>query len=181
MELVQCAGERLFTEGELRITPDEVGYRCAFIAAALRRLPNVVEARSLRSAARVRCDSMSACADPPLPYRAATLVLAPGGALVVAVLAVVVADTQLPGTLIAWRLTPEDLLIVVLWLIRLLHIRALHSACRGTSPTRRPTFRTRDTAGSRPRRPPHAGRARRGRPRSLPSPSRRPTRASTAS
>jgi cation:H+ antiporter len=51
----------------------------------------------------------------PLTYRAASLVLVLEALLVVAVLAVVVAGTQLPADLIAFRLTPGPVLILVLW------------------------------------------------------------------
>jgi cation:H+ antiporter len=59
----------------------------------------------------------------PLTYQAASLVLVLEGALVVAVLAVVVAGTQLPADLIVWRVTPEALLIAALWVVGLLLIR----------------------------------------------------------
>ena len=46
---LQDAGDRLQAEGSLRITPAEVGYRSAFIAAVLRTIPGVVvERRPLR-------------------------------------------------------------------------------------------------------------------------------------
>lgn len=51
----------------------------------------------------------------PLTYRAASLVLVLEATLVVAVLAVVIAGSQLPGNLIALRLTPGPVLIVILW------------------------------------------------------------------
>ncbi len=51
----------------------------------------------------------------PLSYRAASLTLVVEGLLVVAVLVVVVIGTQMPGTLIAWRVTPAALLIALLW------------------------------------------------------------------
>lgn len=52
----------------------------------------------------------------PLTYRAASLVLVLEAVLVVAVLAVVIAGTQLPAGLIALRLTPGPVLITVLWI-----------------------------------------------------------------
>ncbi|WIX83508.1 sodium/calcium exchanger protein [Amycolatopsis carbonis] len=51
----------------------------------------------------------------PLTYRAASLVLVLEAVLVVAVLAVVVAGTQLPSNLIAFRLAPGPVLITMLW------------------------------------------------------------------
>jgi cation:H+ antiporter len=59
----------------------------------------------------------------PLTYRAASLVLVLEGLAVVAVLAVVVAGTQLPDDVIVWRVTPEGLLIAILWVVSLLLIQ----------------------------------------------------------
>src|SRR6476646_5880683 len=56
----------------------------------------------------------------PLTYRAASLVLLLEGVLVVAILAVVVAGTQLSPHLIAFRVTPVAVLIPVLWVSGLL-------------------------------------------------------------
>lgn len=53
----------------------------------------------------------------PLSYRAASLTLVVEAVLVVAVLIVSIMATQLPGTLIAARLTPGAVLIAVLWVI----------------------------------------------------------------
>jgi cation:H+ antiporter len=52
----------------------------------------------------------------PLSYRAASLVLVLEGALVVAVLGIVIAGTQLPGHLILGRIEPASLLIAVVWI-----------------------------------------------------------------
>ncbi|MDQ3871949.1 MAG: sodium:calcium antiporter [Chloroflexota bacterium] len=51
----------------------------------------------------------------PLTYRAATLVPVVEGALVIGVLAVAVMGSQLPAWLMVWRIEPEAVLIVVLW------------------------------------------------------------------
>jgi cation:H+ antiporter len=56
----------------------------------------------------------------PLTRMAASLVLVLEGALVVAVLAVVVMGTQLPATLIYARLDPASVLITVLWIVGLI-------------------------------------------------------------
>ncbi|HEV7908685.1 MAG TPA: hypothetical protein VGP03_11110 [Pseudonocardiaceae bacterium] len=64
----------------------------------------------------------------PLTYQAASLVLVLEGALVVAVLVVVIAGTQMPSGLIALRVTPAALLIAVLWVAGLL---LLNRARRG--------------------------------------------------
>jgi cation:H+ antiporter len=59
----------------------------------------------------------------PLTYRAASLVLVLEAALVVAVLAVVVASSQLPKDLIAFRLAPGPVLILILWVSGLLLLK----------------------------------------------------------
>lgn len=53
----------------------------------------------------------------PLTYRAASLVLVLEGTLVVAVLVVAIMGTQLPSSLLFARVTPQNLLILVLWLV----------------------------------------------------------------
>ena len=58
----------------------------------------------------------------PLTYQAASLVLVLEGALVVAVLLVVVAGAQLPSSLLHARLTPDVLVIAVVWVVGLLLI-----------------------------------------------------------
>jgi cation:H+ antiporter len=59
----------------------------------------------------------------PLTYRAASLVLVLEGLAVVAVLAVVVAGTQLPPNVIWWRVTPDALLIAGAWIVSLLLVQ----------------------------------------------------------
>ena len=59
----------------------------------------------------------------PLTYRAASLVLVLEGLAVVAILGVVVAGTQLPPSVSVWRVTPESLLIAVLWVLSLLLVQ----------------------------------------------------------
>jgi cation:H+ antiporter len=56
----------------------------------------------------------------PLTYRAASLVLVLEGALVIAVLTVAVMGSQLPVSLVFWRVEPEALLIAALWVAGLL-------------------------------------------------------------
>lgn len=56
---------------------------------------------------------------PPLTHQAASLILVLEGALVIAVLVLVVMGTQLPGDLIAWRLTPASVLIAAVWVVSL--------------------------------------------------------------
>lgn len=59
----------------------------------------------------------------PLTYRAASLVLVLEALLVVAVLAVVVAGSQLPDQLTAFRLAPASVLITILWVAGLFLLR----------------------------------------------------------
>jgi cation:H+ antiporter len=75
---------------------------------------NILGGIAIQTVVLVVLDSVGVRGD-PLTYRAASLVLVLEGVLVVAVLAVVVASTQLPSTLIALRLTPGPVLIVLLW------------------------------------------------------------------
>jgi cation:H+ antiporter len=51
----------------------------------------------------------------PLTYRAASLTLVIEGLLVITVLIVAIAATQLPASLIALRMTPDSLLIALFW------------------------------------------------------------------
>jgi cation:H+ antiporter len=59
----------------------------------------------------------------PLTYLAASLVLVLEGALVIAVLLVVVMGTQLPEDLVVARLEPAGVLIAVLWVVGLLLVQ----------------------------------------------------------
>lgn len=59
----------------------------------------------------------------PLTYRAASLTLVLEGIVVVAVLSVVIAGSQLPAGLEFLRLTPDVVLIAVIWVIGLLLVR----------------------------------------------------------
>jgi cation:H+ antiporter len=61
--------------------------------------------------------------DAPLTYVAASLLLVLEGALVVAVLTVVVMGTQLPGDLAFARLAPASVLITIVWLVGLLLLK----------------------------------------------------------
>jgi cation:H+ antiporter len=59
----------------------------------------------------------------PLTYRASSLTLVVEAATVLAVLAVVVAGTQLPASVVVARISPSGLLIAVLWVVGLLLVR----------------------------------------------------------
>ena len=62
-----------------------------------------------------------------LTYRAASLVLVLEGALVIAVLTVAVMGSQLPVSLVFWRVEPEALLIAALWVVGLLLLNRARS------------------------------------------------------
>jgi cation:H+ antiporter len=61
--------------------------------------------------------------DEPLTYLAASLALLVEALVVIAVLAVVIAGTQLPIGLVLLRLTPDTVLIALIWLVGLLLVR----------------------------------------------------------
>ena len=96
-------------------------------AAASRELGvaigNILGGIAIQTVVLVLLDVWGVRGPRPLTYQAASLVLVLEAALVVAVLTVVVAGAQLPDTLIAFRLTPGVLLILVLWVTGLLLLR----------------------------------------------------------
>ncbi|WP_231121262.1 sodium:calcium antiporter [Motilibacter peucedani] len=81
---------------------------------------NILGGIAIQTVVLVALDAFGVRGDHPLTYRAASLVLVLEGALVVAVLGVVIAGSQLPDDLIVWRLTPATVLIAVLWVVGLL-------------------------------------------------------------
>jgi cation:H+ antiporter len=84
---------------------------------------NILGGIAIQTVVLVVLDAAGVRGDRPLTYRAASLVLVLEALLVVAVLAVVVASTQLPADLIALRLTPGPVLITVLWVVGLFLLR----------------------------------------------------------
>jgi len=84
---------------------------------------NILGGIAIQTVVLVVLDAFGVGRGMPLTYRAASLVLVLEGLAVVAVLAVVIAGTQLPTDLIAWRITPESVLIVVVWLVSLLLVQ----------------------------------------------------------
>jgi cation:H+ antiporter len=80
---------------------------------------NILGGIALQTVVLVALDAFGVRGHRPLTYRAASLVLVLEATLVVAVLAVVVAGSQLPDTLIAWRLAPAPVLIALLWVVGL--------------------------------------------------------------
>ncbi len=80
---------------------------------------NLLGGIALQTVVLVALDAFGVRPRKPLTYLAASLTLLLEGTLVIAVLLVVVAGTQLPQNLIFARLTPGPVLIVVLWLVGL--------------------------------------------------------------
>ena len=81
---------------------------------------NILGGIAIQTVVLVALDAFGVRGDRPLTYRAASLVLVLEAALVVAVLAVVVAGSQLPAGLIVGRVTPAPVLIAVVWVAGLL-------------------------------------------------------------
>jgi cation:H+ antiporter len=84
---------------------------------------NILGGIALQTVVLVVLDAAGVRPRKPLTYLAASLTLLLEGALVVALLVVVVMSTQLPTSLIAFRVTPGAVLIAVLWGIGLLLLR----------------------------------------------------------
>jgi cation:H+ antiporter len=84
---------------------------------------NILGGIAIQTVVLVVLDAVGVQGPRPLTYRAASLVLVLEGVAVVAVLAVVVAGTQLPADVIAWRVTPNALLIAVGWVVSLLLVQ----------------------------------------------------------
>jgi cation:H+ antiporter len=84
---------------------------------------NILGGIAIQTVVLVVLDAVGVRGRRPLTYRAASLVLVLEAALVVAVLGVVVAGSQLPGSLTVWRLAPASVLIAVLWVVGLLLLK----------------------------------------------------------
>lgn len=84
---------------------------------------NILGGIAIQTVVLVAVDAFGVRGQRPLSYRAASLVLVVEAALVVTVLAIVIAGTQLPSSLIALRLTPAAVLIVLTWVVGLLLVR----------------------------------------------------------
>jgi cation:H+ antiporter len=76
---------------------------------------NILGGIAIQTVVLVLLDVLGVRGSEPLTYRAASLSLVLEGMLVVAVLTVAVMGSQLPSSLILWRVDPEGLLIVALW------------------------------------------------------------------
>ncbi|MGZ6780042.1 MAG: sodium:calcium antiporter, partial [Mycobacterium sp.] len=84
---------------------------------------NILGGIAIQTVVLVALDAAGVRPRKPLTYLAASLTLVLEGAVVVALLVVVVMATQLPPTLIVWRLTPDVVLIAILWAAGLLLVR----------------------------------------------------------
>jgi cation:H+ antiporter len=89
---------------------------------------NILGGIAIQTLVLVALDAFGVRGGRPLTYRAASLVLVLEGTLVTAVLAVVVAGSQLPSSLIWWRISPGSVMIAVIWVVGLLLLqRAGHA------------------------------------------------------
>ena len=91
------------------------------VAAAARgevqvAVSNILGGIAIQTVVLVALDAFGVRAPRPLSYQAASLTLVVEGAVVVAVLVIVVMGAQLPADLTAVRLTPDVVLIAVVWL-----------------------------------------------------------------
>lgn len=81
---------------------------------------NILGGIAIQTVVLVALDAFGVRVKRPLSYQAASLLLLLEGAVVVAVLSVVVMGAQLPKTAIAWRLSPDVVGIAVVWIVGLL-------------------------------------------------------------
>jgi cation:H+ antiporter len=88
---------------------------------------NILGGVAIQTVVLVILDASGVRGGHPLTYRAASLVLVLEGALVIAVLTVAVMGSQLPPSLIVWRVEPEALLIAAMWVVGLLLLNRARS------------------------------------------------------
>jgi cation:H+ antiporter len=82
-------------------------------------LGNILGGIAIQTVVLVVLDIFGVRGKDSLTYRAASLMLVLEGALVIAVLTVAVMGSQLPTSLILWRIGPGGLLIATLWVVGL--------------------------------------------------------------
>lgn len=80
---------------------------------------NILGGIAIQTVVLVVLDALGTKGKDPLSYKAASLTLVIEAVTVVAVLGVVIAGSQMPGSLVAFRLTPAAVLIVVIWILGL--------------------------------------------------------------
>ena len=88
---------------------------------------NILGGIAIQTVVLVVLDAFGVRGRDPLTYRAASLVLVLEGALVIAVLTVAVMGSQLPPSLVVWRVGPGGLLIAALWVAGLLLLNRARS------------------------------------------------------
>ncbi len=81
---------------------------------------NVLGGIAIQTVVLVALDAFGVRERRPLTYQAASLTLVIEGAVVLAVLVVVVMGTQLPSSLVVARLSPDVVLIALVWVVGLL-------------------------------------------------------------
>ena len=81
---------------------------------------NILGGVAIQTVVLVALDAFGVRERRPLTYQAASLTLVIEGAVVLAVLVAVVMGTQLLSTLIRFRLTPDVIVIALLWVVGLL-------------------------------------------------------------
>jgi len=100
---------------------------------------NILGGIAIQTVVLVALDAFGVRERRPLTYQAASLTLVIEGAVVVAVLVVVVMGTQLPATLVRFRLTPDAVLIAVVWVSDWCSPNGPGASCRGRTAARPPT------------------------------------------
>ena len=88
---------------------------------------NILGGIAIQTVVLVVLDAFGVREGDPLTYRAASLLLVLEGALVIGVLTVAVMGSQLPASLVFWRVEPETLLIAALWVVGLLLLNRARS------------------------------------------------------
>jgi len=78
---------------------------------------NILGGIAIQTVVLVLLDLFGTRGGAPLTYRAASLSLVLEGVLVIAVLTVAIMATQLPASLVAFRLTPGAVLIALIWVV----------------------------------------------------------------
>jgi cation:H+ antiporter len=89
---------------------------------------NILGGIAIQTVVLVALDAAGVRPRKPLTYLAASLTLVLEGALVIAMLVIVVMSTQLPSSLMVWRITPGAALIAIVWAIGLLLLRRADQA-----------------------------------------------------
>jgi cation:H+ antiporter len=78
---------------------------------------NILGGIAIQTVVLVAVDAFGIRGGRPLTYRAASLQLVLEGSLVVAVLLIALMGTQLPSSLVVWRVEPSGVLIAIVWVV----------------------------------------------------------------